>query len=196
MLTLEQSQQGVSNDVLVSIEGVEELKRNVWIKGGSLLQPPITKTKSAQIESRARRDQMKMEILLEPTSNKLLVGLNVTDEEVDEKIEEVELEDIIEYVGPEHVGVEDVIIPHLGVEDTFLNKLVDGKYIRNHDIEGNLGRNSTSLRDDELDDNEVDERFMVKEGDVYHVYDPNVPWNEMQPSLGMKLSTHTSLKNV
>ncbi|GJX83200.1 hypothetical protein Tco_0332681 [Tanacetum coccineum] len=32
-LTLEQSQQGVSNDVLVSIEGVKELKRNVWIKG-------------------------------------------------------------------------------------------------------------------------------------------------------------------
>nr|GEW95147.1 putative retroelement [Tanacetum cinerariifolium] len=32
-LTLEQSQQGVSNDILVSIEGVEELKRNVWIKG-------------------------------------------------------------------------------------------------------------------------------------------------------------------
>nr|GEX51504.1 hypothetical protein [Tanacetum cinerariifolium] len=32
-LTLEQSQQGVSNDVLVSIKGVEELKRNVWIKG-------------------------------------------------------------------------------------------------------------------------------------------------------------------
>nr|GEY09106.1 retrovirus-related Pol polyprotein from transposon TNT 1-94 [Tanacetum cinerariifolium] len=32
-LTLEQSQQGVSNDVLVSIEGVEELQRNVWIKG-------------------------------------------------------------------------------------------------------------------------------------------------------------------
>nr|GEX00957.1 hypothetical protein [Tanacetum cinerariifolium] len=32
-LTLEQSQQGVSNDILVSIEGVEELKGNVWIKG-------------------------------------------------------------------------------------------------------------------------------------------------------------------
>nr|GEV64831.1 hypothetical protein [Tanacetum cinerariifolium] len=32
-LTLKQSQQGVSNNVLVSIEGVEELKRNVWIKG-------------------------------------------------------------------------------------------------------------------------------------------------------------------
>ncbi|GJV14428.1 putative reverse transcriptase domain-containing protein [Tanacetum coccineum] len=32
-LTLEQTQQGVSDDVLVSIEGVEELKRNVKIKG-------------------------------------------------------------------------------------------------------------------------------------------------------------------
>nr|GEV11187.1 integrase, catalytic region, zinc finger, CCHC-type, peptidase aspartic, catalytic [Tanacetum cinerariifolium] len=32
-LTLEQSQPSVSNDVLVSIEGVEELKRNVRIKG-------------------------------------------------------------------------------------------------------------------------------------------------------------------
>ncbi|GKG17656.1 hypothetical protein Tco_0362613, partial [Tanacetum coccineum] len=32
-LTLEQSQQGVNDDVLVSIERVEELKRNVWIKG-------------------------------------------------------------------------------------------------------------------------------------------------------------------
>nr|GEX85151.1 ribosomal protein L16, mitochondrial [Tanacetum cinerariifolium] len=32
-LTLEKSQQGVSNDILVSIEGVEELIRNVWING-------------------------------------------------------------------------------------------------------------------------------------------------------------------
>ncbi|GJR78198.1 hypothetical protein Tco_0148983 [Tanacetum coccineum] len=39
-LTLEQSQQGVSNDVLVSIEGVEELKRNVWIKGCKESSPP------------------------------------------------------------------------------------------------------------------------------------------------------------
>nr|GEV85823.1 hypothetical protein [Tanacetum cinerariifolium] len=35
-LALEQSQQGVSNDVLVSIEGVEELKRNAWTKGENI----------------------------------------------------------------------------------------------------------------------------------------------------------------
>nr|GEX66826.1 ribonuclease H-like domain-containing protein [Tanacetum cinerariifolium] len=56
-LTLEQSQQGVSNGVLVSVEVVEELKRNVWIKG---------------VKKEALH-YMKMEILLEPTSNKLLV---------------------------------------------------------------------------------------------------------------------------
>ncbi|GJW48571.1 zinc finger, CCHC-type containing protein [Tanacetum coccineum] len=40
-LTLEQSQQGVSDDVLVNIEGVEELKRNVWIKVIRLLDPKL-----------------------------------------------------------------------------------------------------------------------------------------------------------
>ncbi|GJU30785.1 hypothetical protein Tco_1174374 [Tanacetum coccineum] len=32
-LTLEQSQQVVSNDVLVSIEGVEDMKKKLWLKG-------------------------------------------------------------------------------------------------------------------------------------------------------------------
>ncbi|GJU44454.1 hypothetical protein Tco_1201720 [Tanacetum coccineum] len=45
-LTLEQSQQGVSNDVLVSIEGVEELKRNVWIKGLKKVALHTTKDKT------------------------------------------------------------------------------------------------------------------------------------------------------
>ncbi|GJW75167.1 hypothetical protein Tco_0134537 [Tanacetum coccineum] len=47
-LTLEQTQQGVSDEVLVSIEGVEEWKRNVKIKGEkkeallTLRQKPVT----------------------------------------------------------------------------------------------------------------------------------------------------------
>ncbi|GJW55750.1 hypothetical protein Tco_0099835 [Tanacetum coccineum] len=39
-LTLEQSQQGVSNDVLVSIEGVEELKKKCMDKGSKESSPP------------------------------------------------------------------------------------------------------------------------------------------------------------
>nr|GEY57466.1 hypothetical protein [Tanacetum cinerariifolium] len=48
-LTLEQSQQGVSNDVLVTIEGVEELKRNVWIKGEKKESLPTLKAETESI---------------------------------------------------------------------------------------------------------------------------------------------------
>nr|GFA78119.1 retrovirus-related Pol polyprotein from transposon TNT 1-94 [Tanacetum cinerariifolium] len=58
-LTLEQSQQGVSNDVLVSIEGVEE----IFLEN---LPEHLSDTKVFTV---------KMEILLEPASNKLLVAI-------------------------------------------------------------------------------------------------------------------------
>nr|GEW20303.1 Gag-Pol polyprotein [Tanacetum cinerariifolium] len=48
-LTLEQSQQGVSNDILVSIEGVEKLKRNVWIKGENKAALPTLKVETGSI---------------------------------------------------------------------------------------------------------------------------------------------------
>nr|GEV57818.1 retrovirus-related Pol polyprotein from transposon TNT 1-94 [Tanacetum cinerariifolium] len=48
-LTLEQSQQGVSNDVLVSIEGVEELKRIVWINGEKKEALPTLKAETGSI---------------------------------------------------------------------------------------------------------------------------------------------------
>nr|GEX25083.1 hypothetical protein [Tanacetum cinerariifolium] len=48
-LTLEQSQQGASNDVLVSIKGVEELKRNVWIKGENKAALQTLKAKPGSI---------------------------------------------------------------------------------------------------------------------------------------------------
>nr|GEU32921.1 retrovirus-related Pol polyprotein from transposon TNT 1-94 [Tanacetum cinerariifolium] len=48
-LTLEQSQQGVSNDVLVSIEGVKELERNVWINGVKKEALPTLKAETGSI---------------------------------------------------------------------------------------------------------------------------------------------------
>nr|GEV79892.1 copia protein [Tanacetum cinerariifolium] len=102
-LTLEQSQQGVSNDVLVSIEGVEELKRNVWIKGenkaalhtlkeetGSIHMLSVFTKVNSTIKDKTSWtsdalhnpsqpfeflsiETLKMEILLEPSSNKILV---------------------------------------------------------------------------------------------------------------------------
>nr|GEX26398.1 reverse transcriptase domain-containing protein [Tanacetum cinerariifolium] len=84
-LTLEQLQQGVSNDVLVSIEGVEELKRNVWIKGLKKAALPTLKAETRVLRiileilpehpSDTYVFTVKMEILLELTLSKLLVGI-------------------------------------------------------------------------------------------------------------------------
>nr|GEW64257.1 ribonuclease H-like domain-containing protein [Tanacetum cinerariifolium] len=75
-LTLEQSQQGVSNDVLVSIKGVKELKINVRIKGEKKEALPTLKAETGSIHMLSvftKVNSVKMEIRLKPTANKLLV---------------------------------------------------------------------------------------------------------------------------
>ncbi|GJY74501.1 putative reverse transcriptase domain-containing protein [Tanacetum coccineum] len=72
-LVLEQTQQGTSYEVSVSAEGVEELKRKVKIKGEKKEALPTLRQK-LEHQSDTQVITMKMEILLEPTSNKLMVG--------------------------------------------------------------------------------------------------------------------------
>ncbi|GJZ42829.1 hypothetical protein Tco_0590084 [Tanacetum coccineum] len=69
-LALEQTQQGVSDEVLVSIEGVEELKRNVKIKSEKK-EALLTLRQKLEHQSDIKVFTMTMEILSEPTSNKL-----------------------------------------------------------------------------------------------------------------------------
>ncbi|GKA80698.1 hypothetical protein Tco_0787390 [Tanacetum coccineum] len=71
-LVLEQTQQGTSYEVSVSAEGIEELKRNVRIKGEKK-EALYTLRKKPEHQSDTKVFTMMMEILLEPTSNKLLV---------------------------------------------------------------------------------------------------------------------------
>ncbi|GJY62254.1 hypothetical protein Tco_0462911 [Tanacetum coccineum] len=71
-LVLEQTQQGTSYEVSVSAEGVEELKRKVKIKGEKK-EAILTLRQKPEHQSDTQVITMKMEILLEPTSNKLMV---------------------------------------------------------------------------------------------------------------------------
>ncbi|GKE79173.1 hypothetical protein Tco_1545293, partial [Tanacetum coccineum] len=71
-IVLEQSQQGTSYEVSVSDEGVEELKRKVKIKGEKK-EALLTLRQKPEHQSDTKVFTMTMEILLEPTSNKLLV---------------------------------------------------------------------------------------------------------------------------
>ncbi|GJV05520.1 hypothetical protein Tco_1343176 [Tanacetum coccineum] len=72
-LVLEQTQQGTSHEVSVSLEGVKELKRKVKIKGEKK-EALLTLRQKAEHQSDTKVFTMTMEILLEPPSNKLLVG--------------------------------------------------------------------------------------------------------------------------
>ncbi|GKA04595.1 hypothetical protein Tco_0683715, partial [Tanacetum coccineum] len=72
-LVLEQTQQGTSYEVSVSSEGVEELKRKVKIKGEKK-EALLTLRQKPEHQSDTQVITVKMEILLEPTSNKLMVG--------------------------------------------------------------------------------------------------------------------------
>ncbi|GJY88467.1 reverse transcriptase domain-containing protein [Tanacetum coccineum] len=78
-LVLEQTQQGTSHEVLVSTKGVKELKRKVKIKG-ERKEALLTLRQKPEHPSDTKVFTVKMEILLEPTSNKLLVDM---DDDVD-----------------------------------------------------------------------------------------------------------------
>ncbi|PWA79084.1 hypothetical protein CTI12_AA209650 [Artemisia annua] len=111
----------------------------------------------------------------------------IVSEEDEESDSEIELENIKEYVGPEHTEL----------RDPFLIKLVGGRYIRDDDVSkpANLGEGSASAsRENEDEQIEVDDRFKVKEGYSYPVFDPNVPWDQMIPLLGMKFEHPDQLK--
>ncbi|GJZ83696.1 hypothetical protein Tco_0648869 [Tanacetum coccineum] len=71
-LKLEQTQQSTSYEVSVCTEGVEELKRKVKIKGEKK-EALLTLRQKPEHQSDTQVITVKMEILLEPTSNKLLV---------------------------------------------------------------------------------------------------------------------------
>ncbi|GJU61946.1 hypothetical protein Tco_1243781 [Tanacetum coccineum] len=71
-LVLEQTQQGTSYEVSVSTEGVEELKIKVKIKGEKK-EALLTLRQKPEHQSDTQVITVKMEILLEPTSNKLMV---------------------------------------------------------------------------------------------------------------------------
>ncbi|GJS42216.1 hypothetical protein Tco_0567259, partial [Tanacetum coccineum] len=71
-LVLEQTQQGTSYEVSVSAEGVKELKRKVKIKGEKK-EALLTLRQKPEHQSDTQVITVNMEILLESTSNKLMV---------------------------------------------------------------------------------------------------------------------------
>ncbi|GJW08163.1 hypothetical protein Tco_1570586 [Tanacetum coccineum] len=133
----------------------------------------------------------KVELYVKHHGYNVLDGISeeVVDEELDD---EIEMEDVSEFIGLDHVGEEDVEIPNTRLNDNFLNMLVDGKFISDKDFGAKVDTQSSSSSN--VDDSFVDDRFKVKEGFSYPVYNPNLPWDEMATLLGMKFEHPYQMK--
>ncbi|GJT11325.1 hypothetical protein Tco_0858367 [Tanacetum coccineum] len=159
---------------------------------GKHLKPLRNDSELANFVKLSYDNGCKVELYVEHHGYNILDG--VTEEVVDEELDdEIEIKDVSEFVGLDHVGEEDVELPNTGLNDTFLTMLVDGKFIRDKDFGAKVDTQSSSSRN--VDDNSVDNKFKVKEGFSYPVFNPNLPWNEMAPLLGMKFEHPDQLKD-
>ncbi|PWA87023.1 hypothetical protein CTI12_AA120390 [Artemisia annua] len=114
-------------------------------------------------------------------------------EESDE--DECQLVDISAYVEEQYVGEEEVDIPNKCTNDPFLNRLckTDAHKTPRNTFGTNEG-DTKALEQDEIEDQNVDPIYKVKKGVEYPDFDPNQPWKEMKPILGMRFKDHEEMK--
>ncbi|PWA50853.1 hypothetical protein CTI12_AA468300 [Artemisia annua] len=101
------------------------------------------------------------------------------------------------YVEPQFVGEEEVSIPNRCTNDPFLNRLcktTDPSKTSRITFGQKSQGDVKGLVEDEIEDQLVDPIYKVKKGVNYPDHDPNLPWNEMVPILGMKFEDHEQMK--
>lgn len=105
------------------------------------------------------------------------------------------LDDVKDIVDLQTEGEENVKIPKISTDDPWLNKLAgNGKFIGHMDdpIPNLNGRYMLEIDDPE--DGMIDNKYKAKKGVEYPAFDPQTPWNECKPFLGMRFESPTQLK--
>nr|GEX29833.1 F-box domain, leucine-rich repeat domain, L domain-like protein [Tanacetum cinerariifolium] len=97
----------------------------------------------------------------------------------------------LRYLAGEHRVIKDINFE----DDPWLNKLVGkGRFVGEMDdpIPGLKGRFFVEQND--LDENFVEPKYKVQKDFQYPCFDPDTPWNECKPVLGMKFESPSQLK--
>nr|GEU96676.1 hypothetical protein [Tanacetum cinerariifolium] len=117
----------------------------------------------------------------------------------DSDFEDVEkgdnLDDVKNIVDFQTKGDENVDIPKLSIDDPWLNKLVGkGRFVGEMEdpIPGLKGR--FFVEQNNPDENFVEPKYKVQKDFQYLCFDPDTPWNECKPGLGMKFESPSQLK--
>ncbi|GJW56644.1 hypothetical protein Tco_0103375 [Tanacetum coccineum] len=101
-----------------------------------------------------------------------------------------DLEDI-ENVDFHTKGDDSVVIKNITTQEPFLTKLCSARVLFKDHVE--FGVNEETPQVDPYD-NQIDPVYKVKKGVVYPAFDPDIPWDKMEPILGMRFETPHQLK--
>ncbi|GJX48599.1 hypothetical protein Tco_0273789 [Tanacetum coccineum] len=97
----------------------------------------------------------------------------------------------IENVDFHTEGDDSVVIKNITTQDPFLTKLCSARILFRGNVEYGLNEETPQV---DPDDNQIDPVYKVKKGVVYPAFDSNIPWDKMEPILGMRFETPQQLK--
>ncbi|PWA67736.1 hypothetical protein CTI12_AA315800 [Artemisia annua] len=125
------------------------------------------------------------------------VQMNIEDDQdLSDNENQDTLDDVKDLVDFQIEDESNVVIPKISSDDSWFNKPVGlGKFIGHIDdlIPPLNGRFMLEINDPEEDD--IDSLYKVKKkGLQYPAFDPETPWNQCQPILGMRFESPTQLK--
>ncbi|GJY93937.1 hypothetical protein Tco_0509719, partial [Tanacetum coccineum] len=100
----------------------------------------------------------------------------------------VSLDDVAHVVEQfEHENKSNVNIPRMTTDDPWLNKLVrNGTFIGQTDNPNPNLQGRVLLEVEDPDDEQVESKFKAKQDVSYPFFNPDTPWNECKPVLGMR----------
>ncbi|GJW60511.1 calcium/proton exchanger [Tanacetum coccineum] len=97
----------------------------------------------------------------------------------------------IENVDFHTEGDDSVVIKNITTQDPFLTKLCSARVLFRGHVEFGVNEETPQV---DPDDNQIDPVYKVKKGVVYPAFDPDIPWDKMEPILGMRFETPHQLK--
>ncbi|GJY98019.1 hypothetical protein Tco_0514929 [Tanacetum coccineum] len=96
----------------------------------------------------------------------------------------------IENVDFQTKGDESVVIKDISTSDPFLNKICSARIM----FRGTTEHIQTETPQVDPDENQIDVVNKVKSGVHYPAFDPDIPWDKMQPTLDIRYETPQQLK--
>ena len=86
-----------------------------------------------------------------------------------------------------------MVIKNITTPDPFLNDLCSSRNVFRSSTEQRMPANNETPEVD-ANETEIDAVYKVKKGVVYPAFNPNIPWDKMEPCLGMRFDSSYQLK--